>query len=128
MSIMNFGGYTGLEMELLWENASPASSFAAQTVQVSLSGYDFAFVYVADAGKVDNANGLVGFIIPVGKSGTVTAINYQINYRKVTVSTNGVTFSDSLQISQLNWDGEAVNDRCIPQYIYGIKEIGRAHV
>lgn len=35
-----------LRMDLLWENASPTSSFAAQTVSVDLNGYDMVAVQV----------------------------------------------------------------------------------
>lgn len=123
-ALENLNALGAMSMELLWENASPESEFAAQTVQIPLSGYDFALIYVYDANKAPyDADGLVGFIIPVGKSGTLTTVNYQITYRKAVVATSSVTFTKALYIKTLNEAGSDAGKRCIPHYIYGIKGV-----
>ena len=104
---------------LLWTNASPTSSFAAQTVSIDLSEYSFVLVGLnQDTG---NNNYIYTEIALVdGKihmfmgnfSGTVTR-------RMTTVTTAGVEFGNGQTGTSFSTD----NAKMIPISIYGIKGV-----
>lgn len=103
-----------LTMELLWENASPTSAFAAQTIALDLAAFAGVFITYRNqtGGSVYNTTGFVGkgdgfaliYVPSVSSSVAVT--------RKGTVNANGVEF---LANSNDN------NNYHIPLKIYGIK-------
>lgn len=105
-------GATGLE--LLWENASPSSTFAKQTVALNLADFAGVFVYYRNqtTGSVYNSTGFVGkddeftmlYVPTASSSVTVT--------RKGSVDANGVTFATTSN-EDSKYD--------IPLKIYGIK-------
>lgn len=106
------------EWTLLWTNASPSSSFAAQTVQLNLSGYDMVGVF----GYNDVNDGGVMAFAPVGESG---ALFFMYNYRQrryFAVSSAGVQFKDGYS-GALNNSLSVSNTSAIPFYIYGIKGV-----
>ena len=45
-----------LEMDLLWENANPTSSFSAQTIELDLSEYTLYYSTTSGMDKVLSAN------------------------------------------------------------------------
>lgn len=103
---------------LLWTNASPSSSFAAQTVQLNLSGYDMVGVF----GYNDVNDGGVMAFAPVGES---AALFFMYNYRQrryFAVSSAGVQFKDGYSGS-LNNSLSVSNTAAIPYYIFGIKGV-----
>lgn len=103
---------------LLWTNASPSSSFAAQTVQLNLSGYDMVGVF----GYNDVNDGGVMAFAPVGES---SALFFMYNYRQrryFAVSSAGVQFGSGYS-GALNNSLSVSNTAAIPYYIYGIKGI-----
>lgn len=103
---------------LLWTNASPSSSFAAQTVQLNLSGYDMVGVF----GYNDVNDGGIMAFAPVGGSG---ALFFMYNYRQrraFAVSSAGVQFGSGYS-GALNNSLVVSNGAAIPYYIYGIKGI-----
>ena len=99
---------------LLWENASPASGFAKQTVQLDLTDISGVFITYRNqtGGSVYNSTGFIGkgdgfaliYVPSVTSSVAVT--------RKGTVDANGVNF---LENSNEN------NNYHIPLKIYGVK-------
>lgn len=113
-------------LDLLWTNASPTSSFAAQTITIDLSSYDLVLIEF-----VANATASVGSalyscftgILEVGTFGTIISfILYNgsfFNYfRKATVSTSGVTFEGGYATNNQANDAFAV-----PLKIYGFKGV-----
>lgn len=103
---------------LLWTNASPSSSFAAQTVQLNLSGYDMVGVF----GYNDVNDGGIMAFAPVGESGVLF---FMVNYRQkryFAVSSAGVQFKDGYSGAPNN-NVIVSNTAAIPYYIYGIKGI-----
>ena len=105
-----------LSMEVLWENASPASAFAAQTVEIDLSDYIGVFIYFRNqpAGSVYSSTGFIAkgddftlIYVPTTSSSVVVT-------RKGTVDENGVSFLTTSNDST-NYD--------IPLKIYGIKGV-----
>lgn len=103
-----------MTMELMWENASPSSTFAKQTVSLNLA--DFAGVFITyrnqTNGSVYNTTGFIGkgdgftliYVPSVSSSVAVT--------RKGTVDANGVNFLENSNES---------NNYHIPLKIYGVK-------
>lgn len=104
--------------DLLWTNASPSSSFAAQTVQLNLSGYDMVGVF----GYNDVNDGGVMAFAPVGES---SALFFMFNYRQrryFAVSSAGVQFGNGYSGAPNN-NVSVSNSAAIPYYIYGIKGV-----
>ena len=115
-------------MTKLWENASLTSTFGAQTISVSLDGYDMIFC----TGKSDYAANtglyLTSSFVPniVGNTGVIFEM-YTDGWeqtRSFTIASNGITFSNGYMA---NHSGHAYhtdrNDRAIPTAIYGIKGV-----
>ena len=102
--------------ELLWTNASPTSSFSAQTVQLDLSAYDFILVYAMWSTSYQ-------FIIPphiafipiTDARIDSTDTGGQSLEREFSTDSTGVTFS----VGKLGTSNN--NTMIIPYKIYGIK-------
>ena len=106
----------------LWENASPASSFAAQTISVSVAGYDF-FIVRSRNGSGNNYNSAIVFPSVTHRLTMVTTNCY---YREITFNSTGnnVTFGNcSLYEDYGSTNGITKNDAVIPYEIYGIKGV-----
>lgn len=114
---------------LLWENSSPTSSFAAQTVTLASDDYDFLlFIHRMNNGSTSPCNSLC---IPKGQGG---------NFCVGGTSSNGVigndrriTYTDATHIAYGdnnycygNNAASVSNTRNIPYKIYGIKTYGQA--
>ena len=112
-----------LSMELLWENASPTSSFAAQTVSIDLSDYDEIEVeherYVPYGGvSFEKARvGTQGILKYIELS---EAASY-LFVRRFVVDTKSIKFEEAI----LSSCGAGVIDnwRVVPLRIYGIKGV-----
>lgn len=117
---------TGVHMELLWENASPSSEFAAQTLTIeNLDDYDAFILYVDANSNVENryGNGSLFF----DKTSTNLAICVSIYYagvskfffRRFTVDfpAGTVTFGNG------DNNDSAGAQYLIPLSIYGIKGV-----
>jgi hypothetical protein len=112
------GGSTGGALSLLWENASPAASFAAQTVSVDLSGFDACLIAFHNFATSSDWYGVVAQECVIGEKNIlqfVSPTNNRIGCRAATVSTTGVQFS------ACTYNDAANNAYCIPYKIYGIK-------
>lgn len=119
---------TGIQIKKLWTNSSPTSDFAAQTISLSLSGYDFVrIVFVLQTEYPDYE---VTFDIPVGKrlycwySDGTHSNNVPVSLaRRAIVNTTGIQFavgySKSID-STTRYENTAI---MVPKAIYGIKGV-----
>lgn len=115
------------EWVLLWENASPTSAFAAQTVSLDLSNYDAVFV---DSISYATEDPHITCICPKGIQTRIFRANAAessnakmwIASREATVSNSGVVFSKALQSTVTANEG-TVNNALIPFRIYGFKGV-----
>ena len=113
-----------LSMHLLWKNASPDSSFGAQTLTLDIAGYDLVLIAFHD-GSTYALNG----VIPQAHSGVVKRFSYAayadsavyVYSRSVIVDFSGgtVAFGAGYLRASVN------NAKLLPQYIYGIQGVRR---
>lgn len=97
----------GIQIVKLWENASPLSAFANQTLTLDLSSYDLIIILF----NLDSNNRSVSpAIVPVGHPG---ASSFQNNIRTFLVHTNDINF-DMVSPSSA---------AMIPYVIYGVKGV-----
>lgn len=116
--LLNLGG---VSIKKLWENENPASSFAAQTVSLDLSGYDGVIVTAKFQTNGTDVKASTGFIAK-GLKGQILVTNGTVDslrYRSFDVSDTGVTFSTGKQMSS----GTETGGAAIPVSIYGVKGI-----
>ena len=110
----------GLEMVKLWENASPASSFAAQTVSFSYSGYDRVGVQYNRVYSESPAN--------IGSTPSGNQVVYGTDdrtsgfIREATINESGIVFGNNVRVFATK-SPITVNDNMIPLVIYGIKGV-----
>lgn len=111
------------EWVLLWENASPTSAFAAQTVQLNLSSYDAVFIYYQNSTPKSYGSPiiLVGTPEYVFRFSSNNGNNQRYFTRSATVTTSGVEFSACQYFQQGSSNGTAQNTDLVPVKIYGIK-------
>lgn len=119
--------HTHEKMKLLWENASPASGFDAQTISLDLSEYQFVLIYFDTHATTGTFKGYYSSTIAkVGKPGLQCnngeAGTYIIT-RAFAVTTNGIEFT--LAFYAKTYAGELKNTpNClVPYQIYGIKGV-----
>lgn len=105
--------------KLLWTNPNPASSFAAQTVSLDLSGYDE--VQIDIAGTTANTTTTQSFSFRVGIGGLSNISANNIWWRYITPSSTGVEFGTGYVTQTYGGNGTTDNGKMIPQRIYGIK-------
>lgn len=105
--LLNLGG---VSITLLWENASPSSSFAAQTINIDISKYDF-------IGMICNyAANFPKRLMPMAMCPNI--IDYQATATTPDViRTIQIVSSSSVSIGGAS---NGVQTNLIPQYIYGI--------
>ena len=114
-------GLTGAETKkLLWQNASPTSSFANQTVNLDLSNYDsleieFKTYASSNAFHVSRHRIGVESVLTTATGGSATICSVM---RIFTANASGITFSD-----YFDWNYGKNNTVCVPTKIYGIKEV-----
>ena len=111
---------SALNMDLLWTNASPSSSFAAQTVSLNLSNYKF--VYIAINDRISQPNNIDNALLmnAAGQSTNILSYYaYTTTYsRIIIVRENGIQFGNEHSNS---YDGPIENKMLIPTHIFGIK-------
>lgn len=107
--------------KLLWENASPTSAFAAQTIALDLSGYDAVYI---EAVRSTNSNVISGnTTIPVGGlSGYLMGTTDQLAMirREVKATKTGVVVS-----AHQSANSSTGTSNEIPYRIYGIKGVSK---
>lgn len=113
-----------VKMDLLWENASPTASFAAQTLTLDLSDYDS----ILCVGKV--STGTLRDVPPAmakvgGTDAMITAPISGKSYRRIlNATTSGVTFNAGESFSSYASATMGSDNTClIPNRIYGIKGV-----
>ena len=110
---------SNVAIDLLWENASLNSSFAAQTITLDLSKYTLLLISYRDLG-----GGYVGNIfIPVNDSecGYYTATRGGFLYRNANASQNSLQFHDGAIAVSINGSWSQNNEVMIPGFVYGVK-------
>ena len=107
-------------MNLLWENASPGSSFAPQTISLDLSGYDICEIFYRG---VLTDSGYETRRVPIGYS-TWMYIEWNARYvRKATVMTTGVEFGAGYGADFASTTMQPDSTAGVPLAIYGIKGV-----
>lgn len=115
------------EWVLLWTNASPTSSFAAQTIAVDVSGYDMMAVLVSSSSN----DYMYTFFAAVGMSTIMnravptsnTSAKLFVTSRNIdSANANGISFSACNQ-SSVGAAAAVANGELVPRYIYGIKGV-----
>ena len=101
---------------MLWENASPASAFASQTISLNLSGYKGIFViYLAKTGS--NGYASSGFI-PV--DGVTYCASSFPSDSGAQFKRSCLAYSGSVQFGAGTQNGTQDNTLMIPIKIYGV--------
>lgn len=116
------------EWDLLWENASLSSAFAAQDITLNLSGYDFlmcVYAYATSTPTPRQSNifpNTIGTSVTVQFISGVSAATAYVNIRSASISETGIHFSSSYRRS-LNATAAPSegSGQCIPVAVYGIK-------
>lgn len=112
------------EWVLLWENASPTSEFAAQTISLDLSGYD-AFLIVSN--WASNTVRLFAQICFLGENGvyringSTSNARFYAASRVATIAANGITFTAATEATAST--SSSTDGSVIPYKIYGIKGV-----
>lgn len=106
-------------MTKLWENPSPTSAFAAQTIAVDLSGYDLTLI-LANSGVSAIATNVIGKSVYLNEA--VAAANTEVITRRRlgTINNNGIAFNDAYRAGH-SASGSVDNTLLVPYRIYGIK-------
>ena len=110
--------------DLLWENASPTSSFATQTVNIDLSDYTFVLVGIRWSTSADQISWQVCIVGETNKVTRCDAASSKVwvARRNIQVTASGVTFEDADQGNSTS-DPSTNNGEVIPVSIYGIKGV-----
>lgn len=113
--------------DLLWTNASPTSVFAAQTISLDYSAYDFLAIIVAN--RTDQPQQHTIIFEAISGKGYTTSKNTLISsgaywqYREGTLTATGLSITDALECYYTTAFHKPVtaNAVLIPIAIYGIK-------
>lgn len=118
-------GGGGIQMELLWENASPTSEFAAQTITGEFDRYDeIRFIACTSCNYVNheldssctNVSGAVVNFSYISQNGTnYTGLNAWA--RSFCIKATGI------EVTCGYYNGKEDNRMLIPKKIYGIKGV-----
>lgn len=121
---------TPISMELVWQNASPSSEFAAQTINFIKESNDIVCVEFLD--YTDNS--LKKTCMVQSGSGSLESIRHVINtgsteppyifQRSFDVSNSGVTFGTCMmKLTNSGTSYPNKNHGCVPNKIFIIKEV-----
>ena len=121
-ALPNAGG--GTSIELLWTNASPSSSFAAQSVSVDLTACSMVIITMYQGTESGNLSAT--WIVPKGCFAMLSIVNGGSSgtvsyFRQATVNDNSVSFGKGYRCKEAELED---NEYAIPAVIYGIKEVG----
>lgn len=111
----------GLKLTQLWENASPTSSFAPQTITVDFTGYAYIliFFYIYSSSKYNGSP----VVTKVGESGVMNSghpdgtASY-CGRRDFSTTISTITFTNGLEAKNGNGAGIS-NSMYVPYLIYG---------
>ena len=115
--------------ELLWKNASPTSSFAAQNVSVNTAGYDGVMVPFRRAANTDGEVSGTAIIMNYGGGDQVLIGDYagtNLFRNVIWDSRTQLQFKDAGRLKQYAVSGSVTteNQMLIPVAIYGIQLLG----
>ncbi|MBQ0165344.1 MAG: hypothetical protein KBS75_09150 [Bacteroidales bacterium] len=112
---------SGAWADLLWENASPTSAFAAQTVSVDWTLYSFVLVIFKSTmtGGGENSHIKPCEYDSYGKLQTIQA--YKMVYRNYHIVSAGIHIEDAYAVTAYNSGESKDNSFCVPIKIYGIR-------
>ena len=117
--LMENGGSGGTAMDLLWENASLESAFAAQTVKINYSPYRFLlFDMMVGVGYPQRFSVIIS---TNGTCGRLMMTSNKFYLRDLEIISDGISFSDNGSISSFNGSQTLENNVNVPVAIYGIK-------
>lgn len=110
----------GIDMDLLWTNSSPTSSFSAQTISLDLSEYRAVLLILVMEATASTIyyNPLLCLV----NGNNYRAVNggSKIMHRSFNVSTSGISVLGGYLVNSYGAD-TADNVRQVPIYIYGIR-------
>lgn len=101
--------------ELLWKNASPASSFAEQNLRVNTTGYELILVTTTTGSAIMEYGDAAQIVMDFGAALTQRSVTWT---NRTTININ-----DCIQTITYGQTGsrKTLNTVLIPQAIYGIK-------
>lgn len=108
----------GRGIDLLWTNASPTSTFAAQSVAIDLSNYAYCIITFHNFVTSSAQYGLIAQTCTIGEKNMlqfVSPTNNRNGRRFATLSSAGVSFTACL------YNDETHNEYGIPYQIFGIQ-------
>lgn len=106
----------GLDMDLLWTNSAPTSSFSAQTLSIDMSDYNMIFVIATSRTDLD-----VRFTA-LFNVGTYTARLCTTFTGTNVYTTRNVNLTSASLGFEGGYNGSTANNSyCIPLYIYGVR-------
>lgn len=109
----------GINMDLLWTNASPQSSFLGQTISLDLSPYKLVLIKIQTR---LGSNKYIEYISQIdGLEKHVCYPRTQLNLRGIIVKTNQIVISDNVFTNSYNGSDTTDNTTQIPYKIYGVK-------
>ena len=110
----------GIDMELLWANSSPSSSFAEQAVSVDMSSYSLVGIEFRRANDTSNNNCF--YISPINGTeySAISQRGGKTIYRAFTASSGGVSFAQAYFFNTYG-SGAVDNTSMIPYKIYGVR-------
>ena len=111
----------GIQIKKLWQNASPTSTFTAQTISLDLSGYTDILVQYYVVKK--DANGIRSLIVPVGDYGSMGVSSSINRARTFQVLTTGVKFEAGYYWGVYNSGSSVDNTWLTPHRIFGVKGV-----
>ena len=113
-----------ISMELLWENASPASQFAKQTVSLDLSKYDMVEISFNLQTGVLAISHQLQCKVDGGRVIAATPGTQKYHRRSANVSKTGINFGDcSAYTYSSTVETTTTNGTLIPVFVYGIKGV-----
>lgn len=128
--IMNSSGLTGkvasaealkhiATLDLIWENASPTSEFAGQTLNIDLSAYKI--IYITLVGNKASPNESYTMFIVDKNKGHMAIGWYGAKYseRAIRISNSTIVFGDAKYVA--NSTSTTDNGYLVPFKIYGVK-------
>ena len=124
VTLANLGG---VSMKSLWTNASPTSNFAAQTISLNLSGYEYVLVRYLYSTDYQSLNQIA--IVKVGGDAYLTftgvaSTNIYLSQRTISVGSDSVVFGAPVYKTYASTSKPTANNKyCIPVEIIGIRGV-----
>ena len=108
----------GMQMELIWENASPTSNFTAQTIELDLNQY---IALIITCRVHISAERATSHICLYGEN--ILDLSHALNTSWVATQRHATIYPDKVVFDDGYRNGAVNNDYRIPYRIYGIKGV-----